>query len=330
MQLIVRAFNFLKSDHLRKMILLLLCSATCALYVSMNEEKSFVAWMRETKQIYSGEDYHMRLGIWLANSRIVREHRGNFEIGLNRLAALTPAEYKMLCGARFEIGDEDRAPDIEVQYDENWDWRARGVVNPIKDQGQCGSCWAFSAIGCAESVDAINSSKLLSFSESNVIDCVQTCWACNGGIVKRVWDWFMVHQGGKFSLEKDYPYKPQKRTCNWDPSKGVGSVHGYIYLNRDEEQLCTRCQQGGPVSVGIDASLVSFQLYTGGIYDDPKCSASNLDHAVILVGWGVEGEKKFWIIRNSWGLTWGERGYIRIIRKNNECGVASQGRLMFA
>jgi C1A family cysteine protease len=289
--------------------------------------------MRETGQFFSGEEYHFRFGIWLANARFVSEYRGNFQIGLNRLAAVTPAEYRMLLGARvdkYEEGSTPVSPPMKVEYDPKWDWRTKGVVNPVKDQGQCGSCWVFSAIGCAEGVDALKFGKLLSFSESNALDCCEWGNGCNGGVMKKVWDWVVAKQGGKFMLEKDYPYKPAKCRCRWDPSKGVGSCTGIYYLQHLEEEFRTVCQKSGPLSIHVDAALASFQLYTHGIYDDPKCDPHILDHAVVLVGWGFEGERTFWIVRNSWGVTWGEKGYINILCKNNICGVLSHGRLMLA
>jgi cathepsin L len=307
--------------------LLVLCS-TCALHVTENEEKSFVSWMRETSQFFLGEEYHIRFGIWLANARIVSEHKGNFEIELNKFAAMTPAEYRTLLGARIDLAEVEAPPPLEVEYDPPWDWRNKGTINPIKDQGQCGSCYAFSAIGAAESVDAVKSGKLLSFSESNVIDCAHNCGGCGGGWPSHVYKWFIEHQNGKFMLESDYPYAPHVRQCQWNAAKGVGSVTSHVALDHDPEQMCTRCQKSGALSVCIDAARVTFQLYKTGIYDDPKCSSSRMDHAVILVGWGFEGAKKFWIVRNSWGLTWGEKGYIRILRKDNLCGVETKPVLM--
>jgi cathepsin L len=129
-------------------------------------------------------------------------------------------------------------------------------------------------------------------------------------------------------LESDYPYKPETRTCTWNPSKGVGSVSNIIAVKQlDEDDLATKCQQYGPVAVAVDASHGSFHLYKEGIYDEPACSFIFLDHGVGCLGWGKEGEKKFWIIRNSWGTVWGEKGYMRMIWKNNQCGIATMACL---
>jgi cathepsin L len=288
-----------------------------------HEEKSFLAWMREHKVFYTGEEYQLRFGIWMSKARRVREHRGSFKIGLNHLSCLTPAEYKSLLGFRGRIAS-NKAVKSQVGYDPTWDWRTKGVVNAIKDQGQCGSCWAFSAIQCAESADAIKTGKLQSYSESDLVDCVDSCYGCDGGNMEAAYDYVMQSQGGKFELESDYPYVPVTGTCKFDKSKGVGSISKYIAITQgDEDDLATKVQTYGPAAVAIDASHDSFQDYSSGIYDEPDCSSTNLDHGVGCLGWGSQSGQKYWIVRNSWGTIWGMQGYMNMIWKNNQCGIAS-------
>jgi cathepsin L len=132
-------------------------------------------------------------------------------------------------------------------------------------------------------------------------------------------------QGGKWMLQADYPYAPVREKCKFDAKKGVGSITGLVSVTSgDEDDLAAKCAQYGPTSICVDATPTSFQLYLEGIYDDPKCTTM-LDHAVGLVGYSAEGDKKYWIMRNSWGTTWGEMGYMRIARGHNRCGVASAG-----
>jgi cathepsin L len=288
--------------------------------------------MRETKQFYTGDEYQARFGIWMTNARLVREHEtSSFTLTLNHLAALTPTEYRSLLGFRPIIAPDwspVKAVMSEVAYDPTWDWRTKGVVNPIKDQRQCRSSWAFSAIQAAESAHAIKTGKLLSFSESNLVDCANDCYGCDGGRMDDSYSWVIKHQGGKFQLESDYPYKPATRECAWDASRGVGSISKIIYIaHGNEEDLATKCQQYGPVAVAIDASHLSFQLYQGGIWNEPACSATHLKHGVGCLGWGVQSSLKYWIIRNSWGTAWGEIGYMRMIWKKNQCGIASMAGL---
>ena len=137
-------------------------------------------------------------------------------------------------------------------------------------------------------------------------------------------DYVIQSQGGKFMLEDDYPYKPVTGTCKFDKKKGVGSVSKYVSVKRrDENDLAAKCAQYGPICVAIDAAPASFQLYSSGIYDEPYCSPNYLNHGVACVGYGTEGSTDYWIVKNSWGPTWGEAGYIRMVWRGNQCGIAT-------
>jgi hypothetical protein len=297
----------------------LLGLASCTLFMH-DEEKSFLAWMKETNQAFTGDEYHLRLGIWMTNARLVRENRLSFQLGLNNLAALTPAEYKARLGLLPMVGSESKAVKFDVQYDASWDWRKKNVVHPIRDQGPCGSCWAFGCIQAAESANCLKSPPLLTLSESNLVDC---CYlGCGGGLTYGAYDYVIQKQGGKFMLASDYPYKPMTGACKWDPTKGAGTISSYVTVTEfDDEDLATKCQALGPVCVSIDASHPSFQLYKSGIYYEPLCAWGFTDHAVGLMGWGVEGTTKYWILRNSWGTGWGESGYMRMIWGRNTCAI---------
>jgi C1A family cysteine protease len=308
-------------------MLTILVSFASAAFYFQHEEKSFVHWMREQGRVYTSNEYHLRFGIWLGNMRYVQEHNAvkAFSVSMNSLAALTPAEYQSMLGYKIDLKHRTSASsaDTFVSNDEV-DWRKKGVVTDIKDQGQCGSCWAFSAVQGVESADAIKTGKLLSYSESNLVDCVAHCRGCNGGSMYIALLWVLDKQGGKMMLESDYPYHPVQGSCRFDASKGVGSLSDIRPVKTDsEEDLAQKCAQYGPVSVAIDASHTSFQLYKGGIYDEPECSSKVLDHGVGCVGYGSENGQGFWFVKNSWGVKWGENGYIRMIRKNNQCGIAS-------
>jgi cathepsin L len=285
--------------------------------------------MRSTNNIYSGDEYKFRLGVWMANKRLVSQHNAaqkSFTVSMNKLAALTPAEYKQLLGHR-SIGNKEIPVKTFSKGDAEVDWRTKGIVNPIKDQGQCGSCWAFSVIQAMESQWALKKNKLPSLSEQNLVDCVTSCAGCDGGDEYVSYDYVLEHQGGKWETEADYPYKAVTGSCKWDASKGCCKFSSYFRptstSKADEKELADGCAASGVVSIAIDASNWSFQMYSGGIYDEPACSTW-LDHAVGLVGYGTENGVDYWIVRNSWGEDWGESGYIRMIRnKNNQCGVAS-------
>ncbi|OHT17321.1 Cysteine proteinase 3 [Tritrichomonas foetus] len=298
-----------------------------------HEEKSFLGWMRANGQYFTGNEYQIRLGIYVSNSRYIAEFNKKdttFKLGHNKYSCLTPAEYKSLLGNRQEIKpDQKLAKNVvkNLKAPESFDWREKGVVNPIKDQAQCGSCWAFSATCTCESVYAIKTGQLLSFSEQNIVDCVSGCYGCSGGLPSTAIDYVVSRQGGLFNSEEDYPYTALDGTCVFDSSKGIGKVSSYTSVFfHSEIDLLNKVYENGVVSVAIDASLESFHLYDGGIYQDSSCSSWFLDHAVACVGYGSENGTDYWIVRNSWGTTWGEQGYIRMLRGSftNMCGIASQ------
>lgn len=298
-----------------------------ASFVLPHEEKSFVNWMRSTNNIYTGEEYQLRFGIYLTNLRLVQEHNAvsSFKLSMNAFSALTSAEYKAILGFNNHIRVQSKNQKISKANADAIDWREKGAVTPIKDQGSCGSCWAFSAICAQEGVWAAAGNELISLSESNLVDCDPLSEGCNGGLMSFAYDYILASQGGKYMTEADYPYKAVQRQCAWDASKGTTLMKKYINITEgSEEDLAAKVESNGPVAIAIDASHFSFQLYFGGIYDETRCSSTELDHGVGCVGFGVEGEKQYWIVKNSWGSWWGEKGYIRMIKnKNNQCGVAS-------
>lgn len=263
----------------------------------------------------------------MANSRLVQEHNGaelGFSLELNHLAHLTPAEYKSLLGLKVSLKPRNAKPSNFVANDAI-DYREKGFVNKVKDQGQCGSCWAFSAIQAQESQWAKVKGTLYSLSESNIVDCVKTCYGCNGGLMTLAYDYVIKYQDGMFMKEEDYPYVARQGACKFDKLKGVTKITGYVeVVEGSEADLAAKIAQNGVACIAIDASHYSFQLYSGGIYDEKKCSPEDLDHGVGCVGYGSENGKNFWIVRNSWGQGWGEKGYIRMIKdKSNQCGEAS-------
>lgn len=294
--------------------------------ILQHEEKSFVSWMRETNNVFTGDEYHFRLGIWLTNKRIVQDHnRANlgFTLALNHFAHLTRAEYESMLGfipsnkKTIAIGSNYKAP-------ESIDWREKGVVNPIQSQGGCGSCWAFAGCFAQESQYAIVHGELQKLSEQNFVDCDEYCHGCNGGNPDLVFDYAIYNQKGKFMLESDYPYTSYEGKCQFNAAKGVSNIKSYITCKwGNETDLALKVAQYGPATAAVNASPVTFLLYSGGIYDDPACSPTPLNHAVGVCGYGVEGEKKYWIIRSHSGEKWGEKGYMRLIKDaGNRCGVA--------
>lgn len=300
--------------------------------IQHHEEKSFLSWMRNTNQFYVGDEYNFRFGIWLSNQRLVTEfnrRKNTFQVSLNKFSTYTNSEYKVLLGKipsnRPISNTNSKSNSNLIPNSDSVDWRDIGIVNPIKDQSQCGSCWAFSVVQAQESQWAKVTGELLDLSEQNLVDCVIGCHGCNGGDESVAYDYIINKQQGMWNLQCDYPYTAIEGTCTFSSEKGIAKIASYYRptTTANEDELAAACERDGVASIAIDASNWSFQLYTSGIYNELACNAHKLNHAVGLVGFGVENDVKYWIVRNSWGTTWGEKGYIRMFRGNNKCGVAS-------
>ena len=287
--------------------------------------------------MFTGDEYHTRFGIWLTNKRYIEEHNAgkfSYTLALNKLAHLTQSEYRNLLGYKMNKRErklyEKQATKItKFTAPDSFDWREKGVVNAIKDQLNCGSCWAFSAVQAQESVYAINTKTLQSLSEQNLIDCVTTCYGCNGGLMTQAYDYVISSQNGQWMLEDDYKYTATQLVCRWDSARAYQKTTGYITIEKgNETDLLEKVVTYGPAAVAVDSISADFHFYDGDIYDEPDCSSEYLDHGVGVVGYGAEDGVKFWIVRNSWGTDWGEDGYIRMSRdKNNQCGIATQASI---
>lgn len=312
-----------------------LIAATASLLVLPHEEKSFVSWMKSTNQMYTGDEYQMRLGIWLANYRYVKEHNGkssSFKVSMNEFAALTPSEYKVMLGFKGVVRQSKASVETtSVRTHDPIDWRAKGAVTGVKNQGQCGSCWAFSCNVGYEGAIFNRNGTLYDFSESNLVDCCQYAYGCEGGVMLYAYEYVYYYQGGRMMLTSDYPYTACENVCKYSQAIAIGTMSQVVdVIMYDENDLATKVAQYGPAAIAIDASHLSFQLYTSGIYEEPECSTQSLDHGVGCVGYGTDGATAYWIIKNSWGTTWGEEGYIRMLWKDNMCGVASSGCIPLA
>ncbi|KAB1210229.1 Cysteine proteinase RD21a [Morella rubra] len=181
------------------------------------------------------------------------------------------------------------------------DWRNKGIVTGVKDQGSCGSCWAFSSTGAIEGINALVTGDLISLSEQELVDCDTTNEGCEGGYMDYAFEW-VINNGG-IDTESDYPYTGVDGTCNTtkEETKAV-TIDGYEDVEESESALlCATVQQ--PISVGIDGSAIDFQLYTSGIYDgDCSDDPDDIDHAVLIMGYGSEDGEDYWIVKNSWGF----------------------------
>jgi cathepsin F len=209
---------------------------------------------------------------------------------------------------------------IDEPVPESFDWEEQGAVTEVKNQGSCGSCWAFSAIGNLEGQNKIVNGKLVSLSEQELVDCDKVDQGCNGGLMENAFD-ELIKIGG-INTEEAYPYKGRGGKCEFDGKKETVKVLSFVKLTTtDEEEIKEALFKTGPLAVALNATPLQF--YFGGVFHPWKatCNPKGLNHGVLLVGYGEDNGKKYWKVKNSWGKGWGEKGYFRIFRGDGTCGI---------
>ena len=210
----------------------------------------------------------------------------------------------------------------------SWDWREKGYVSPVKNQGSCGSCWAFATVANLEGLYYKKKGVMKTFSEQMLVDCDTYDSACNGGLMEYAFEW--LAENGGIMLDGDYSYRGTKGTCRSDATKYVDmKITGYTKLGSssstwspvDEDEIKEFLYETGPLAVALNANPL--QTYSSGILDktSSQCPTSGINHAVTMVGYGTSSGTDYWIVKNSWGSSWGESGYFRIRRGNGTCGI---------
>ncbi|XP_054749842.2 procathepsin L-like [Lytechinus pictus] len=306
-----------------------------------NTERDWEDWKTANGRSYHSDVEENRRGkIWKENLEIVLEHKVKFdegkvsyELGMNQFADMTNEEFvRMMTGFRHNVTSKVPSgstflPPSYAELPKQVDWRTKGYVTPVKDQKQCGSCWAFSATGSLEGQHFKKTSKLVSLSEQNLVDCSgpEGNEGCNGGLMDQAFQYIIDAHG--IDTEASYPYKAVDGQCHFKKSDVGATVTGYTDVTSGSEKALQKAvAHEGPISVAIDASHMSFQLYKSGVYNEPACSSTLLDHGVLAVGYGSTSDgTDYWIVKNSWGESWGMKGYLWMSRnKNNQCGIATQ------
>ncbi|KAK9707472.1 hypothetical protein RND81_07G199600 [Saponaria officinalis] len=280
------------------------------------------------------EDKTRRFNVFKANVQFVHDVNKldkPYKLKLNKFADMTNYEFRQWYSSKvshhrmfhprpvtpFSHGQTADVPEAV-------DWRAKGAVTPVKNQGDCGSCWAFSTIVSVEGINQIKTKKLVSLSEQELVDCVSDNGGCEGGLMEHAFAY--IKSVGGVTGETTYPYEAKNGACNSAKVNApVAKIDGYEVVPVNDENALTKAVVNQPISVAIDASGRSFQFYHEGVFTG-ECG-TDLDHGVAAVGYGVTQDgTKYWIVKNSWGTGWGEKGYIRIQRgvgaKTGLCGIA--------
>ena len=254
-------------------------------------------------------------------------HNDLFELEMNQFTDVNMLENNLI-KKRDPIIYENSFDGFNVEVPDSVNWVEKDVITKVKNQGQCGSCYAFSATGSMEGIYAIKNNHLRNISEQEIVDCSQQegNQGCFGGFMNQVFQYVINNNG--ICSEQEYPYNAEQDQCN-DKCQNIVQISSYQNVTQNNETILMHAVDQQPVSVAIQANLPSFQFYSKGIYNDSQC-AGELDHGVLVVGYGADDNNvSYWLVKNSWGPAWGENGYIRILRNltnntNGMCGIAME------
>jgi|EP00945_MAST-04E_sp_MAST-4E-sp1_P005677 cathepsin F len=289
----------------------------------------FAKFKKDFNRVYkSAEEEAKRFAIFVENIEIAAEYQR-----LDKGAVYTVTQHMDLSREEFaatwlgmaskpDTSDFPVAEDIPETNETSIDWVAKGAVTPVKNQGQCGSCWAFSTTGNLEGVGFLKNNKLVSLSEQQLVDCDTKTGdkGCQGGLPSNAYKYILGNKG--IDTEASYPYQGVGETCAATKGTVGATISNWTAISQDEKQIAAQLVARGPLSIGINAGPMQF--YGGGVSCPWKvlCNPKQLDHGVLIVGFGTDASKgDYWKIKNSWGPGWGEQGYYRICRGKGACGL---------
>ena len=306
--------------------------ATLAAAFSFLSLPSFESWVITYNRTYpTTTEFNIRRSIYLHNLIKIAQHNSEnhtWTMGVNKFADLSSEEFSQrYAGCYHKISmyiDEDEQLE-STALPQSVNWTEQGVVTPVKNQGQCGSCWAFSTTGSTESAWSISKNESVSLSEQQLVDCsgAEGNQGCNGGLMDYGFQYIINNNG--LTTELNYPYTAKDGTCNKQKSSNIASTISKfrdVPTNSELALMTAIAQQ--PVSVAVEADQSVFQLYSEGVMTG-KCG-TNLDHGVLAVGYGTLNNQDYWLVKNSWGADWGFQGYILLGRgakygEKGQCGI---------
>ncbi|XP_060777927.1 cathepsin S, ortholog2, tandem duplicate 1 [Neoarius graeffei] len=321
---------------LRSLLFTVICGSVVALK-DPTLDMHWLLWKKNHSKTYTSELEELgRREVWESNLRLITLHNleaslgmHTYELGMNHMGDMTQEEIlQKFAGTRVPPNLTRRtstfAASAGISVPDSIDWREKGYVTEVKYQGACGSCWAFSAAGALEGQLKRTTGQVTSLSSQNLVDCSTKYGnkGCHGGFMTRAFQYVIDNSG--IDSDEAYPYTAVDGQCRYDPSKRVANCSGYYYVSEgDEEALKQALATIGPISVAIDATRPTFLMYRSGVYNDPTCT-HDVNHGVLAVGYGTLNGEDYWLVKNSWGTSFGDGGYIRIARnKGNMCGIAS-------
>jgi C1A family cysteine protease len=316
---------------------ILLLSVAVSAFTEREYQSHFTTFVKKFEKRYKHDEFFTKYNVFKTNLEIIEQHNSkpnqSYTLGVNEFADMTFTEFHAkMTGYKHREAPHSRklrAPPAgflqSVQVAQELDWRTKNAVTPVKNQGQCGSCWSFSTTGSTEGAHAIKTGNLVSLSEQQLVSCSSSYGnqGCDGGLMDDAFE-FIIANG--ICSEAAYPYVSgggNVPACTKGCST-VATLSSYHDIPSGVEADMMAAVNLGPVSIAIEADSQAFQFYSGGVFNDPACGTT-LDHGVLIVGYGTDAASNspYWIVKNSWGASWGESGYIRMIRNQNECGLSN-------
>lgn len=328
-------------------VTLMIFLSTCSMFsqaISSTILDEFKIWHNKFSHLYTHETEETLIDKWSSNHKYIQEHNAKnttYQLAHNQFSGMDSTDFSQyLMNTEFlpiTTSGSKYMDNIHVKtIPDSIDWVEKGAVTDVKDQGQCGSCWSFSTTGALEGIYYITYNELISFSEQQLVDCDMRGnqgrdHGCNGGLMDNAFTWIGINGG--LCTESDYPYTSgttkDRGTCDTSCSVVEKSeIVSYYDVQPSSDEAMMLALSTQPVSIAIQADQRDFQLYQSGVFTG-SCGTA-LDHGVLTVGYGTEKNEDFYLVKNSWGATWGDNGYIKLGRGdtyNNgdgQCGMLLQ------